>query len=326
MAEAAPAETPSGRALRAAVWQGPCRTGDGAGSLREVARVVDSARADKVELLLFPELFSCGYSDSFSLLQLQDLRSVGAIARESGVCIAFPYAERVAPSDADTSPTIYNSCAVFDAYGALAWNYRKVNLWGAWEQSVFEPGAPDQLQCFDLRLASGLVVRCGALICYDVESPEPARCLALAGAELLLVPTALGHGELQEVTPLRVLPTRALENHVFVMYSNFEGSASQGDEGNKTSRLVPSFCGRSAILAPNGQELARAREHEGGKLLTATLRLEAFAASVARNPYLSERANRWRSGHYAALSQGSDESRGIKRERTLIASMVVERS
>lgn len=47
------------------------------------------------------------------------------------------------------------------------------------------------------------------IICYDVEFPEPMRCLALAGAEIVLVPTALGIGPQDCVTPHCVLPTRA---------------------------------------------------------------------------------------------------------------------
>lgn len=63
-----------------------------------------------------------------------------------------------------------------------------------------------------------LFFQVGVLICFDVEFPEPARCLALAGATLLIVPTALGGGgSAADVIPLCCVPTRAMENHVAIL-------------------------------------------------------------------------------------------------------------
>ncbi|CAK0833813.1 unnamed protein product [Prorocentrum cordatum] len=98
------------------------------------------------------------------------MRLVASLARDSGVCVALPYAEteHEAPTGgAVAAAPIYNSCAVFDASGRLALNYRKVNLWGPWEQASFVRGSSEQLRCADVALASGRSVRCGAMICYD---------------------------------------------------------------------------------------------------------------------------------------------------------------
>ena len=64
------------------------------------------------------------------------------------------------------------------------------------------------------------------MICMDCEFPEPARLLALAGAQLLLVPTALTVGPVDRLTPESVIPTRALENHTPLLYCNCNGQAS----------------------------------------------------------------------------------------------------
>ena len=142
-------------------------------NLGRVAAAVSRAKAEGVELVLFPELFLCGYDCDAAQLRAASraqgspsLQAAAQIARKSGVCVALPYCEAV---DGAEGP-LYNACAVFDARGRLALNYRKVNLWGPWEQRTFAPGAPDQLRCAELQLASGVAVVCGVLICYDVES------------------------------------------------------------------------------------------------------------------------------------------------------------
>ncbi|CAK0833812.1 unnamed protein product [Prorocentrum cordatum] len=166
-----------GRSLRAAVWQGTSDAGDVEANLRRVAEVVSKARDQGVELVLFPELFASGYDCDSTQLRAAaraqggaSMRLVASLARDSGVCVALPYAEteHEAPTGgAVAAAPIYNSCAVFDASGRLALNYRKVNLWGPWEQASFVRGSSEQLRCADVALASGRSVRCGAMICYD---------------------------------------------------------------------------------------------------------------------------------------------------------------
>src|SRR3546814_13294505 len=89
---------------------------------------------------------------------------------------------------------------------------RKTHLYGAYERRLFTPGTPQS----DLRDFDG--VRLGFLICYDVEFPENVRRLARAGAELILVPTALPQGHFAAFIATSVVPVRAFENQVFVVY------------------------------------------------------------------------------------------------------------
>jgi len=282
----------SPRRLHVAAWQGAAKTADVAAN---VARVVDEAAAAAaagVDVLVFPELFLHGYDATkdqleATALRRDDLGACAAAAEAHELCLAVPYCERRGSS-------LYNAMAVFDARGALARNYRKVNLWGAWERDVFAPGAPGSFEPFDLETRS-LTVRAGCLICFDVEFPEPARQLAVAGAELLLAPTALGAGPVDDLTPRKVIPTRALENHVTVVYANLEGLAAAGDRG------VAAFCGCSAVVDPAGADLARAGTFVGGRRVGAVVDLDAYASDVARNPYLADRAQRAGEGHYAAL-------------------------
>uniref|UniRef100_A0A7S1T8W6 CN hydrolase domain-containing protein n=1 Tax=Tetraselmis chuii TaxID=63592 RepID=A0A7S1T8W6_9CHLO len=283
-----------------AVWQGPAVTGVTSANLTAVEGVLREAATQRnAALVVFPELFLCGYDCSKEQLQegaavgldSDSLTRVAALAAELRVAVALPYAELASQS------RLFNSCALFDATGALAANYRKVNLWGAWEKSTFCAGGPEELRCTHLKLAGDVVVRVGLAICYDLEFPEVARSLAVQGAELLLVPTALGAGPLDAATPLRTLPTRALENHVFVAYANLEGPAL-----GATTQAVASFVGRSAIVGPDGEDIARAGVVTGGQLLCAALALDDYTATLERNPYLSDREARLAEGHYACLS------------------------
>ena len=179
--------------------------------------------------------------------------------------------------------------AVLDAWGAIAHHYRKTHLYGAYETAVFTAGGANQLRCGDLHIPghAGEAIRIGVLICMDGEYPEPARCLALDGAELILIPTALGTGPVGRMTPRCVVPTRALENHVFVAYSNYSSPAAAGP-----SLAQDVFVGQSAIIGPDG---GRA----GVAVVSAAIDRGAFSADVRRNPYLSAR----RPHLYSALSR-----------------------
>lgn len=102
--------------------------------------------------------------------------------------------------------------------------------------------------------------------------------MALKGASIILIPTAI----VDNMTPVTIVPTRATENHVFVLYSNLSGPCI----ANPTVEC--NFCGQSAIIAPDGVDLARSAV-EGGGLLHATINGAQYAAHVHRNNYLVER-------------------------------------
>ena len=88
-------------------------------------------------------------------------------------------------------------------------------------------------------------LRCAVVVCYDVEFPEVVRGLALAGAQVLLVPTALDDEAVARV----LVPARAMENRVALAYAN---------------QIGPGFCGASVIVGPDGRELARAGDRRRG--------------------------------------------------------------
>ena len=114
----------------------------------------------------------------------------------------------------------------------------------------------------------------GLLICYDVEFPEAVRHQVLAGADLIVVPTALSQPH--DFVAQTLIPTRAYENQCFIAYVNHSGV-----EG------VLNYCGKSVIAAPDGESLARAGQDE--TLLIADINPEDYAALRRQVPYLRDR-------------------------------------
>ncbi len=252
--------------MKLALYQGSGTPFDIAANLALLAETAAEAAKQDVNLLLFPELFLTGYNIGDAVKRLAEpwqgrsLQTAAAIAREYGLALLFGYAER----DGDA---VYNAAALIDADGNLAANYRKAHLFGAEEQRLFTPGK-------DWRLHTIAGIRVGILICYDVEFPEAVRLLASQGAELVAVPTALMFPYTQ--IPNVLIPTRALENQVFVAYAN-----RIGVEGNLK------YCGLSTIAAPDGTVLAQAGTDE--MLLIADIDRTAIAKTRAIFSYLDDR-------------------------------------
>ena len=117
-------------------------------------------------------------------------------------------------------------------------------------------------------------MKIGILICYDVEFPEAARTLTLAGAELIAVPTAIMQPFCH--TCQLLVPARAYENQVFVVYAN-----RCGQEGDLT------YCGLSCIVGPDGKDRVRAGTKAG--LFVTDIDTADITTSREINPYLTDR-------------------------------------
>lgn len=230
-------------------------------------------------MLLCPECWLCGYNigeASSALAEPHDgpsAQRIAALARRLGIAIAYGYAERERAGG-----SIFNAVQVLDAEGHSLARYRKTHLFGPAERAAYAPGesfaAPFTLGGF----------RLGLLICYDIEFPECARTLALAGAEVLLIPTALT--DEYGTVPSLLVPARAVENQLFAAYCNHAGV----ENGMR-------FLGGSCIVGPDGRALACAGPGEA--LLIADLERQTQRAAAAIYPYRSDR----RPELYGALSR-----------------------
>ncbi len=218
-----------------------------------------------VDLLVCPELFLSGYNVGDKVVEYAQeqngplIAQIAELARQSKTAIIFGYPEKAGGK-------LYNSAACIDDGGKLVANHRKLLLPPGFESEYFRKS--EDMTVFELNNT-----RVAILICYDAEFPETVRACAKAGAELVIVPTALVDN--WGVVANRVMPSRAFENGVYLVYANHSGT-----EGSF------SYLGESCIVAPDGSDAARAGF--GEEVITAEVLTSNVAAAQARLPYLSD--------------------------------------
>ncbi|MDB1088889.1 carbon-nitrogen hydrolase family protein [Streptomyces sp. ACA25] len=263
--------------LRIALFQGPAGVpATPAQSLAALDRAARRAAAGGARLLVTPELSLTGYAIGAAVPELAETAdgpAAGAVARIAAahrVGIVYGYPER-------SGCGVHNSVQLIGPDGSRLAGYRKTHLYGTFETTYFTPGDELVVQAeFD-----GL--RVGLLICYDVEFPETVRAHALAGTELLLVPTALMRP--YEFVAHTLLPARAWENQLHLAYVNRCGPEGDFD-----------FAGLSCLAGPDGT--VRARAGAGEELLLAEVDPALLLSSRAANPHLRDR----RPGLYGPLA------------------------
>lgn len=239
--------------LRIGLVQGAGQPASIAESLSQLTADAKRAAAGGACLLMTSELAITGYGDAAATRRLSiDLEraseDIGAIARQYGLAIAAGYCERTATGFA-------NSALLVDPQGNRLLNYRKMHLWGDYEDQAFEPGAPG-----DLADIEG--VRVGLLICFDLDHPVTAQDLAARGADLILVLSATSTP--YDIVPNAQVPARAYENAVFLAFCNQAGPQNGFQ-----------FIGMSTVCAPDGSVLARAGR-EAGEMIFAEIDPDAF--------------------------------------------------
>lgn len=254
--------------LRTALLQGPggvpASTDVTLGALDDAAGRAADAGA---RLLVASELYLTGYALGDRVTDLAEeadgpgAHAVARIAARHGLAVAYGYPERAGRA-------VHNAVQLIGPNGEPLAHYRKTHLYGGYETAHFTPGDTLVVQAE----LDGL--RLGLLICYDVEFAETVRAHALAGTDLLLVPTALMRP--YEFVAQTLLPARAWENQLYIAYADRCGPEGDFD-----------FAGLSCLAAPDGA--VRARAGAGGELVLGDADPALLAASRARNPYLADR-------------------------------------
>ncbi|CAM5579209.1 hydrolase [Streptomyces spiroverticillatus] len=270
--------------LRIALLQSSGRPGSVATNLKVLDEAAGRAAAAGAGLLVCPEMFLTGYAigrdEVHRLAEAADgegADAVADIAVRHGLAIHYGYPER----DGDA---VFNSAQLIDATGTRRANYRKTHLFGGFEQEVFTAGEQPVVQAE----LDGL--KLGLMICYDVEFPENVRAHALAGTDLLLVPTAQMHPF--EFVAESLVPVRAFESQMYIAYVNRTGPEGEGAAGDAAFEFV----GLSCLASPDGA--TRVRAGRGEELVLGEVDAALLHASRETNPYLRDR----RPGLYGSLS------------------------
>jgi len=255
--------------FRAGFVQGRPRFGKTNENLEHGLALAATIAAD---LVVIPELWSSGYvfSNHAEVAALAEDATQGPTARALTAAARRERRHYVAGFPERHRGRFYNSALLVGPAGVRT-VYRKLHLFER-EQEWFSPG--------DLPLEVHRVgsARVGLMICFDWRFPEVARVLALQGADLLAHPSNLVFANAQDA-----MRTRSIENRVFTLTANRTGVEQR--EGGR----VP-FTGRSQIVAPSGEVLARAGKNQTVAIVVDCDLAESRRKSITdRTPIFSNR-------------------------------------
>ncbi|MDD5035330.1 MAG: carbon-nitrogen hydrolase [Methylococcaceae bacterium] len=227
---------------------------------------IREAAAKGAELVLLPELhlgpYFCQVEDTarFELAEPipgPSCETLSQVAKELGVVLVASLFERRAPG------LFHNTAVVFERDGSLAGKYRKMHIPddpGYYEKFYFTPGD------LGFKPIATSVGRLGILVCWDQWYPEAARLMTLAGAELLLYPTAIGWNpddtedekQRQLDAWITIQRAHAVANGLAVLSCNRIGHEPDPSASSKGIQ----FWGNSFVAGPQGEFLAHADGRE----------------------------------------------------------------
>ena len=248
--------------VEVAVLQFAATPGDVASNVSHVVHAVREY-GPSADLVITPELITTGYDlelvrrRGHELAEPSDgpsMKQLTVAAMEAGATVVVGFLER------DAS-VLYDSVATITPDGRVA-VYRKTHLY------------PAELDCFTAGQALDTVASpvgvLGPLLCFEHAFPEIATTLALAGAQILVIPSAVPYG-FEHLLELRTR-ARAQDNQVFAVGCNMVGHG---------------FCGGSLVTDPRCEVVVSAGEAE--TVLHARLDLSAIEQERAREPALQLR-------------------------------------
>ncbi|HEX4299412.1 MAG TPA: carbon-nitrogen hydrolase [Gammaproteobacteria bacterium] len=279
------------KSLKVGLVQQHC-TDDRATNLKESIKGIREAASKGAKLVLLQELHTGPYFCQTEDTKVFDLaesipgpstQELGAVAKELGVVVVASLFERRAPG------LYHNTAAVLEKDGSLAGIYRKMHIPddpAYYEKFYFTPG---DLGFNPIQTSVG---KLGVLVCWDQWYPEGARMMALAGADMLLYPTAIGWvaaDDKAEQTRQRdawitIQRAHAVANGLPVLVCNRIGH--EKDPSGVTDGI--DFWGSSFVAGPQGEILAQA-DNSSPTVLVTDVDLSRSEAVRRIWPYLRDR-------------------------------------
>ncbi|GAB3285622.1 carbon-nitrogen hydrolase [Parahaliea aestuarii] len=262
---------------------------------------IRAAAAEGAKLVVLQELHRSRYfcqqedTDLFDLAETipgPSTDALGAVAKELGVVIVSSLFERRAPG------LYHNTAVVLESDGSIAGLYRKMHIPddpGYYEKFYFTPG---DLGFEPIQTSVGCL---GVLVCWDQWFPEGARLMAMAGAQMLIYPTAIGwdpnddeaEQKRQRDAWITIQRSHAVANGLPVISVN-----RTGHEPDPAGGAGARFWGSSFVAGPQGEILWQASEHEE---TVALVDIDLARSESVRRiwPYLRDR----RVDHYGDLTK-----------------------
>lgn len=231
-------------------------------NIEKLHRNILECALNKPDLIVLQELHNSLYFCQTESTEVFDLAETipgpsteifGKIAREYRIVLVTSLFERRAPG------IYHNTAVVFDHDGSIAGRYRKMHIPddpAYYEKFYFTPG---DLGCTPIETSIG---KLGVLVCWDQWYPEAARLMALAGAEILIYPTAIGwessdsneEKERQLHAWQTIQQGHAIANGLPLIAVNRVGTET--DPSGQTNGIQ--FWGNSFVAGPQGELLYKA--------------------------------------------------------------------
>jgi len=246
-------------------------TADHASNLAKLEKNIREVASQGAELVVLQELhnglYFCQTEDVSVFDQAETIpgpstKRFGLLAKELGVVIVLSLFEKRAPG------LYHNTAVVIEKDGTIAGMYRKMHIPddpAYYEKFYFTPG---DLGFEPIQTSVG---KLGVLICWDQWYPEAARLMALAGAEILIYPTAIGwestdtteEKERQRDAWITVQRSHAVANGIPVISCNRVGY--EADPSGITKGIQ--FWGTSFIAGPQGEILTKTSDKKDENLV-----------------------------------------------------------
>jgi N-carbamoylputrescine amidase len=272
------------RKVRLSLVQMSCSQSRDANVDKAVERITQAA-AEGAQIVCLQELFTgpypCQTEDHARFAWAEEIpgptsERLQALAKQLQVVIVASLFER------RTAGLYHNTAVVLDADGSVAGMYRKMHIPDDplyYEKFYFTPGD------LGFRVIPTRYAKLGVGVCWDQWYPEAARLFALAGAEILLYPTAIGwihaekaeFGEAQHDAWETMMRSHAIANGLWLGAPNRVGS--EGDI---------EFWGQSFITGPNGQIVTRGKD-QGEEIISAECDLDLIDVVRTHWPFLRDR-------------------------------------
>lgn len=270
---------------------------DKARSLTESEAGIRELAAQGAELVMLQELHTTHYFCQYESTELFDLaepldgptgQRLAALAAELDIVLVGSLFERRAPG------LYHNTAVVYDRGQGQVGIYRKMHIPddpGFYEKFYFTPGDQDDNRELGFQPIDTSVGRLGLLVCWDQWYPEAARLMALAGAELLLYPTAIGwdpndddaEKARQKDAWTLIQRSHAVANGLPVIVANRVGH--EPDHSGVAAGI--DFWGGSFVAGPQGELLAHAGTE--AELVLATVDMSRGEDVRRIWPYLRDR-------------------------------------
>lgn len=252
------------KTIIACAVQQPCNRGRETNLAYSISQI-EAAAQQNADLVVLPELhldhYFCQNEDTacFDLAQPvpgPTCEVLAKVAADNNVVIVSTIFERRAAG------LYHNTAVVFDKDGSIAGTFRKMHIPddpGFYEKFYFTPGD------LGFRPVETSIGKLGVLICWDQWYPEAARLMALAGAEVLIYPTAIGwdpsdaadEQQRQRDAWVTVQRGHAVANGLPLISCNRIGFEAAPDQAQGIQ-----FWGNSFIAGPQGEILASADDKQ----------------------------------------------------------------